>query len=283
MNADPAVRRQPAGLRTAVTLRSVAWRRRRLAFVAALALGASALAAEPRYLPIEGASLRSVLPPDGKSAPAPVAPFELRALPVTNAEFRRFVESDPRWRRDRVARVFADNNYLAHWDSALAFDPELADAAVVNVSWFAAVAYCESERARLPRWHEWELAAAADERRRDARDDPAWRERILGWYSRPTGAVARVATKAANVYGVHDLHGLVWEWVDDYASLMVSSDNREQGDPDLLKYCGAGALSVADRENYAVLMRTALLSSLRAADTTRNLGFRCARDAGAVP
>jgi formylglycine-generating enzyme required for sulfatase activity len=64
---------------------------------------------------------------------------------------------------------------------------------------------------------------------------------------------------------------------------MVSSDNREQGDPDLLKYCGAGALSVADRENYAVLMRTALLSSLRAADTTRNLGFRCARDAGAVP
>jgi hypothetical protein len=31
-----------------------------------------------------------------------------------------------------------------------------------------------------------------------------------------------------------------------------------------------------DKENYAVLMRTAMLSSLRGSDTTRNLGFRCA-------
>jgi len=34
-----------------------------------------------------------------------------------------------------------------------------------------------------------------------------------------------------------------------------------------------------DRENYAVLMRVAMLSSLEAANTTRNLGFRCARSA----
>jgi len=33
-----------------------------------------------------------------------------------------------------------------------------------------------------------------------------------------------------------------------------------------------------DRENYAVLMRVAMLSSLQAADTTANLGFRCAKD-----
>jgi formylglycine-generating enzyme required for sulfatase activity len=59
---------------------------------------------------------------------------------------------------------------------------------------------------------------------------------------------------------------------------MVSGDNREQGDADLLRFCGAGALSVTDRENYAILMRTALLSSLKANSTTRNLGFRCARD-----
>jgi formylglycine-generating enzyme required for sulfatase activity len=59
----------------------------------------------------------------------------------------------------------------------------------------------------------------------------------------------------------------------------VSGDNRNQGDPDLMKFCGAGALSVADRENYAVLMRIAMLSSLSAASTTKNVGFRCARDA----
>jgi len=39
------------------------------------------------------------------------------------------------------------------------------------------------------------------------------------------------------------------------------------------------SLSTQDRENYAILMRIALLSSLKAADTTANLGFRCARNA----
>jgi sulfatase modifying factor 1 len=37
-------------------------------------------------------------------------------------------------------------------------------------------------------------------------------------------------------------------------------------------------LSMNDRENYAVLMRVAMLSSLEARDTTANLGFRCAKD-----
>jgi formylglycine-generating enzyme required for sulfatase activity len=59
----------------------------------------------------------------------------------------------------------------------------------------------------------------------------------------------------------------------------VSSDSRNQGDPDKLKFCGAGALSVSDRDDYAVLMRLAMLSSLEADYTTANLGFRCAADA----
>ena len=66
--------------------------------------------------------------------------------------------------------------------------------------------------------------------------------------------------------------------------MLVSADNRQQDDPDLLQFCGAGALSVDDRENYAVLMRIAMLSALEADDTTGNLGFRCARDVpGLVP
>ena len=155
---------------------------------------------------------------------------------------------------------------------------------MVNVSWFAASAYCEAQHARLPSWNEWEYAAAADETRTDARNDPAWRERILAWYARPSNApLARVGKSPANAYGVQDLHGLIWEWVDDYAAMLVSGDSRDQKDPDRLKFCSAGALAVDDRENYAVLMRVAMLSSLEAANSTSNLGFRCARSEAGIP
>jgi formylglycine-generating enzyme required for sulfatase activity len=74
------------------------------------------------------------------------------------------------------------------------------------------------------------------------------------------------------------MHGLIWEWVEDFNALLVSGDNREQGGADKMQFCGAGAATMEGKENYAVLMRTALLSSLRGSDTTRNLGFRCAYD-----
>ncbi len=108
---------------------------------------------------------------------------------------------------------------------------------------------------------------------------------MLSWYAKPSNVpLAKVGQDSADVHGVHDLHGLVWEWVEDYAAMLVSADNRDQSDPDLLKFCGAGALSTDDRENYAVLMRIAMLSALDADDTTGNLGFRCARDvSGGLP
>ena len=250
-----------------------------LPLLAALASPGGEADAVASYVAIPATSFRSVLPPDGKDADARVDAYMLRAEPVTNAEFLAFVTAHPQWRRDRVARVFADVSYLAHWPAAAQLADGQARQPVTQVSWFAAQAYCEAEDARLPTWHEWELVAAADETRRDARDDPAWRERILAWYSRSSAAaLPAVGAQPANAWGTRDMHGLVWEWVEDYAAMMVSGDNREQGDPDLLKFCGAGSINVADRENYAVLMRTAMLSSLAASDTTRNLGFRCARD-----
>ena len=236
------------------------------------------------YVAVPGGNLRSVLPADPAQPEVAVARFRLSRKPVTNAEFLAFVRKHADWQRGRAAGIFVDGNYLQHWHSALKLGLTVGpDQPVIQVSWFAALAYCEAQGSRLPTWHEWEFAAAADERVRDARGDPAWRQKLLGWYSRPSNAVlSSVGATPPNVYGVYDLHGLVWEWVEDFNALMVSADNREQGDPDLAKFCGAGALSVNDRENYAVLMRVAMLSSLQANYTTRNLGFRCAIDAPKV-
>jgi formylglycine-generating enzyme required for sulfatase activity len=245
----------------------------------ACAGAAPATLAAPAYVPIAGGRFESVLPQGAvptASEPVEVAPFALRETPVTVAEFAAFLQTHPEWRRDRVPALFADRRYLADWGTALS--PRApAGSPVVDVSWHAARAYCASEGARLPTWIEWELAAAADETRHDARGDPAWRARILAWYERPTPDPLPSVGGAPNAWGVRDAHGLVWEWVDDFNALFIAGDSRTQGDPDLLKFCGAGAISVVDRDSYAVLMRIALLSSLNASDTTPNLGFRCAK------
>ena len=253
---------------------------RRLAALLLLIPLAGLAAGAADYVQLPGGNFRTALKYEDRKGDTRIAPFALMRKPVTNAEFLAFVQAHPQWRRDRVAGVFAEPRYLAHWAGADALGAKaLPQQPVVQVSWFAAQAYCESQGGRLPTWDEWEYAAAADETRRDARRDPAWRERILRWYSRPSNqALPRTGLQTPNVYGVQDLHGLVWEWTEDFSSLLVANDNRDQGDADNAKFCGAGALSMDDRENYAVLMRVAMLSSLDAKDTTVNLGFRCARD-----
>jgi formylglycine-generating enzyme len=44
-----------------------------------------------------------------------------------------------------------------------------------------------------------------------------------------------------------------------------------------MKFCGAGAMTMEQKENYAVMMRIAMLSSMKASYTTANMGFRCAK------
>lgn len=256
---------------------------RRLALIliaALLAGGAQADAATPGYATIPGGAFRSALRYEDQTSGVTVLPFRLMREPVTNGEFLRFVQSHPEWQRDRTPIALAEPRYLSHWAAALSpGNGAPADRPVIWVSWHAARAYCEAQGSRLPTWREWEFAAAADATRGDARSDPRWREEILDWYARPSReALPAVGTRPPNVYGVRDLHGLVWEWVDDASSLLVSADNREQGATDKLRFCGAAALAADDRENYAILMRVALLSSLESADATGNLGFRCAQD-----
>jgi sulfatase modifying factor 1 len=229
---------------------------------------------------VHGGKFESVLPPAPGIKAVSVDDFHLDRVPVTNEQFARFVLRHPEWQRDRVVRLFADEGYLSHWQSPIESGAALRNQPVVHVSWFAASAYCEERGARLPRWHEWEYVAAASDTLADARNDEGWRQTILSWYSQPARAsLAEVGKTPVNFYGIQDMHGVIWEWVDDLSSMMVSGDNREQSDPDVLRFCGPGALSMEQKENYAILMRIAMLSSMQASYTSATMGFRCATDA----
>ena len=221
-----------------------------------------------RYLPLYS--------PD--TAAVAVAAFRLDVYPVTRADFEAFVAAEPRWRRDRVKPVFAAERYLSDWASA-AEPGTRPGSPVTEVSWFAARAYCAWEGKRLPTVDEWEYAARADETRADASRDPAHRARILRLTTGRTKPTPAVGSVFENVYGIHDMHGLVWEWVADFNTVTVGTDSRGTSQRDNNLYCAAGAEGATDTGDYAAFLRYAFRASLEGRATSAALGFRCAADA----
>ena len=232
------------------------------------------LLAAPAPVVVGPGVYRPLFPADPALATVPVAAFRLDVTPVTEAGFAAFVAAHPRWRRDRVPGIFADAGYLRHWASAEGPGAGARpDAPVVNVSWFAARAYCQARGARLPVEAEWELAAQAGDHGPVGRDEPGWTQRILDWYARPAALPGPVGERPPNHWRVQDLHGLVWEWVEDFKQAAAA------GDRDAARFCGAGSVSSTDKDDYVQFMRVAFRSALAGASTASSLGFRCAEEA----
>lgn len=208
-----------------------------------------------------------------------VAPFRLDVHAVTNAQFMAFVKANPQWRRSQVKDLFADKNYLRHWLGDFAHRPEHGDRPVTNVSWFAARGYARWCGRRLPTLAEWEYAASASETRAYGRKEKGHNQRILMWYAGQTPEVPRpVGSTFTNYFGIKDMHGLIWEWVEDFNSALVSGESRGDTGLERSLFCGAGSIGSPDPSDYAAFMRFAFRSSLQGAYTGKNLGFRCAMD-----
>src|SRR6185295_14437253 len=173
--------------------------------------------------------------------------FCLDIYPVTNADFLEFVRANPRWRRSQVKRRFAEENYLRHWKGDLDTGCAAANAPVTWISWFAASAYAEWKGKRLPTVAEWEYAAAASPTRPDGDNDAEFRQKMLRWYATPAAAqLAPAGAGQLNFWGVGDLHGLVWEWVADFNTAMVTGVARGDTGLDRQLFCGAGSQSARD-------------------------------------
>jgi sulfatase modifying factor 1 len=252
-----------------------------LAF-ALLAAGSVGVVGEFTHTPmvrVPAGAYRPFFPAPGGPREQSVPAFDLERHAVTNDQFLAFVTANPSWRRSRVPRVFADERYLSHWRADLETGPDLGERPVTYVSWFAARAYAHWAGRRLPTIVEWERAGAASETQEDARAELGLRERILGWYSRPaTPLPPRVETTPANLWGAYDLHGVIWEWTEDFNTLLRQGEARGDGQPGGGLFCGAGSVGSADPSDYAAYMRFALRSSLRGSFCLGNLGFRCAAD-----
>src|SRR5690606_23882512 len=162
--------------------------------------------------------------------------------------------------------------------------PGQARRPVVNVSWFAASAYCKAQGKRLPTIREWEYAGRASTTQADGSRQPGYVRQILDWYAQPASKpLPDVGQTAANYWGLHDMHGVIWEWTQDFNASEVLRTQQANvqtfiigGKPqqvDVGAFCGAGAAGVADPSDYAAFMRYSFRASLKAPFVLDTLGF----------
>ena len=188
--------------------------------------------------------------------------FYLDEYEVTNAQFKAFVDANPNWQKDRIAKRFHDGTYLKHW-SGNDYPSGTANHPVTHVSWYAAMAYAEWAGKRLPTEAEWEYAARGGV----ADMNYPWGDTIStrqANYNNNVGGTTAVGRYAANDYGLYDMAGNVWEWCfNEYYA-----DARSIG----LRVLRGGSWLAS-----AMQLRVAARSSASPARTYEDLGFRCAR------
>lgn len=207
-----------------------------------------------------------------------VKSFFMDTKPVTHVQYAEFINKYPKWAKGTVKGLFADESYLTRWNADGTVPSYLKNSPVTNISWYAAKAYCECQDKRLPTTDEWELAAMASANSIDAREDSLFNQNIIAGYERPKTYLNEVGNGEPNFHGIYDLHGLVWEWVYDFNSIIMTAGSRSNDKVESSLFCAGGAVSANDLMNYAAFMRYAIRASLKARNSMTNMGFRCVKD-----
>ncbi|MDQ3819123.1 MAG: formylglycine-generating enzyme family protein, partial [Acidobacteriota bacterium] len=169
----------------------------------------------PRLQQVFGVRRAEIFEAEVPQHPVTLDSYYLDRHEVTNAQFKRFLDTNPQWRKGRVPAKLHNGDYLKDWtgnDYAKGKD----NYPVVYVIWYAAVAYCQWNGERLPTEAEWEYAARG-----------GLKDKMFPWgdeaadtsranYSKSnTGRAVAVESFPANGYGLFDMAGNVWEFMAD--------------------------------------------------------------------
>jgi iron(II)-dependent oxidoreductase len=194
--------------------------------------------------------------------------FYIDTYPVTNAEFKRFLDATH-------YRPADDHNFLKDWDNGI-FAAGTENLPVTWVSLGDARAYAAWAGKRLPHEWEWQYAAQGN----DGRDYPWGNEWIAA--NLPTQDNGRTELPASDVhahpggvspFGVQDLVGNVWQWTDEWtdehtrAAILRGGSHYQPGGS---RWYFPQAYKLSQHGKY-LLMAPSL-------DRSASIGFRCVKD-----
>jgi gamma-glutamyl hercynylcysteine S-oxide synthase len=198
-----------------------------------------------------------------------VKPFYMDKYPVTNAEFKKFLEATKYHPKD-------DGNFLHDWTGGT-YPEGWANRPVTWVSLEDARAYAAWAGKRLPHEWEWQFAAQGT----DGRLYPwgnEWRDALV-----PTPQKGRTLSgpdpvdahpQGASPFGVEDLVGNVWQWTDEYLDEHTRGGILRGGN----YYRPQGSIWYFP-EAYRNDQHGKLLLMAPSYDRSGTLGFRCVTDA----
>jgi formylglycine-generating enzyme required for sulfatase activity len=133
---------------------------------------------------------------------------------VSNLQFKRFIDENAAWQVGHISSDLHNGNYLRHWKPT-GFPAGHENHPVVNVSWYAAVAYCQWRGKRLPTEAEWEHAAKGGlQGLFPWGNDPVDKGRA-NYGGSGIGGTTAAGSYPANGYGLFDMAGNVWEFLAD--------------------------------------------------------------------
>jgi len=189
--------------------------------------------------------------------------FYMDKYEVTNALYRNCVE----------ANVCKEPQETSQYN-----DEQKANHPVVYVDWNMATAYCEWRGARLPTEAEWEKAARGDDRRTYPwGEDISCKNANFSDCVKGTAAVGSYAS-GQSPYGIFDMSGNVWEWVNDWynSSYYSQSSGANPTGPQSGEFRVLRGGAWGYTPSLQSVSTRFWASPLKGDD---NIGFRCARDA----
>jgi len=187
--------------------------------------------------------------------------FYMGKTEVTNAQYRKFVEASGY--KGKADTDPGYDRYLTHWRGKSLMS-NADDHPIVWVSWKNAKAFCQWSDLALPTEAQWEYACRAGTKTLFYFGDKRTDFEGYGWcVTNSDGLTQAVAGKKPNAWGLYDMLGNTWEWVEDdyiYRYHGAPTDGSARVEGKLTKVIRGGAWSVntqpvtsscATRFNYA--------------------------------